>query len=333
MKPPLFWSQPPNQEGLWPFVLAPLSWLWKFFAARRWRNGKHLRMPIPVVCVGNINLGGTGKTPTVIEVVNRISDLGKTAHIVSRGYGGALTGPVQVDPRKHTADQVGDEPLLLAAFAPCWIATDRGAGAQAAVKAGADVIVLDDGLQNPALVKDLSILVVDAYVGFGNGRVVPAGPLRQEISEGMDRADIVLAIGRGDAQQEFQKRWADKITPDIVSGELLALQTGMEWAGLRALAFAGIGRPEKFFETLSDQGVEIVAQHSFSDHQKLSNVLLARLEKEANALGAQMVTTEKDAARLPADFQQKVLTLPVRLVLEDPEKLCDVLGNLFRDPV
>jgi len=329
VKPPLFWNLPPTHAGMWPWVLAPFSWLWTTVSARRWTKGRHVKLSVPVICVGNVNLGGTGKTPTVILLVNQLKALGKITHIVSRGYGGALIGPLQVDPRKHTADQVGDEPLLLAAFAPCWISKDRVAGAQMAVNAGADVIVLDDGMQNPALAKDLTIMVVDAHVGFGNGRVFPAGPLRQEIDEGMDRTDLVLTIGGAVPQQNFRQTWGGKVTRDIISGELVALQTGMDWAGLRTLAFAGIGRPEKFFETLRGQGAKIVAQHSFSDHQKLSNVLLARLENEAVALNAQMVTTEKDAARLPDSFQQKVLTLPVRLELGYPEKLTEMLRKLF----
>ena len=329
MKPPLFWNKLPGQAGIWPVLMAPLSWLWKSVSTRRWAKGMHTRIAVPVVCVGNINLGGTGKTPTVIEVVRQLSDIGKNAHIVSRGYGGALQGPVRVDPGKHSANDVGDEPLLLAAFAPCWIAKDRAAGAQAAVAAGAEVIVLDDGMQNPALDKDLTIMVVDAQTGFGNGRVFPAGPLRQEIREGVARSDIVLTIGTTVAQEQFQSRWGGLLESKSVSGALVVLQTGMDWRGLRALAFAGIGRPQKFFDTLCAQGAEIVGHHSFSDHQKLSNVLLTRLEKEANALGAQLVTTEKDAARLPASFQQKVLTLPVRLELENPEKLFEALRKLF----
>ncbi len=324
MKPPLFWFR---DKSLWSVVLTPVSWIWQAVSARRWKKGPHMRLPVPVVCVGNINMGGTGKTPTVIALVGQLQNMGKTPHVVSRGYGGEQHGPTAVDLRRHSADDVGDEPLLLAAFAPCWVARDRAAGARAAIAAGADVIVLDDGMQNPALAKDLTIMVVDAHTGFGNGNVFPAGPLRQTIAAGMARADAVLAIGPTRAQSGFVTRWQQQIEKPLLTGQLVPLQTGMDWQGLRALAFAGIGRPQKFFDTLTGQGAKIVAAHSFGDHEKLPVTVLQRMEKQAAALGAQLVTTEKDAARLPRSFQQKVLTLPVRLEVSE----AGVLENLLRD--
>jgi tetraacyldisaccharide 4'-kinase len=323
MKPPLFWFR---DQSLWALALTPLSWVWRSLSSRRWRKGAHRRLRVPVICVGNINMGGTGKTPTVIALVGQLQAMGKTPHVVSRGYGGEQQGPTAVDLRRHSADDVGDEPLLLAAFAPCWVARDRAAGATAALAAGADVIVLDDGMQNPALVKDLTIMVVDAQTGFGNGRVFPAGPLRQTVADGLARADAVLVIGPPAAQSGFSARWGEQIHKPLLTAQLAPLQTGMDWQGLRALAFAGIGRPEKFFDTLAGLGAEIVATRSFGDHEKLPLAVLQRMEKQATALGAQLVTTEKDAARLPASFQQKVLTLPVRLELEDPK----VLEKLLR---
>lgn len=329
MKPPLFWLNPPETPGIAAGVLWPLSCVWSVLDNRRWTRGAHQRLPVPVVCVGNINMGGTGKTPTVIEVVTRLIDLGKTPHIVSRGYGGTLQGPVQVRERGHLADEVGDEPLLLAAFAPCWVSKDRGAGAEAAVAAGADVIVLDDGMQNPSLAVDLTILVTDAQIGFGNQRVFPAGPLRQTVEAGLNRADLVLAIGTPANRKKFFAGLNLPADLPAVEGALEPLETGMDWQGLRALAFAGIGRPEKFFDTLRSLGADIVATHSFADHQKLAPSMLRRMEGEADTLHAQMVTTEKDAVRLPASYRQKVLTLPVRLQLEDPEPLVEALQQIF----
>lgn len=326
MKPPLFWFR---ETRLWPVVLSPLAWIWQAVAARRWRKGAHVRLAVPVICVGNINMGGTGKTPTVISLVGQLQAMGKTPHVVSRGYGGEQRGPTSVDLRRHSADDVGDEPLLLAAFAPCWVARDRAAGAQAAVAAGADVVVLDDGMQNPALAKDLTLMVVDAHTGFGNGHVFPAGPLRQTIANGMACADAILVIGPPRAQLDFTDRWGQQISKPVLAGKLTPLQTGMDWNGLRALAFAGIGRPQKFFDTLAGQGADIVATRSFGDHEKLPVTVLKRMEKQASALGAQLVTTEKDAARLPASFQQKVLTLPVRLALAEPENMTNLLKSLF----
>lgn len=188
MRPPLFWNRP---RGLISRLLAPLEWIWISTTRKRLKNGPWEKLDVPVVCVGNINIGGTGKTPTVIALLEVFANLGITAHVVSRGHGGSEIGPTQVNERTHTSTQVGDEPLIIAAFGPCWVAKDRTEGAKAAIKAGAQVILMDDGFQNPSLAKDLSLVVVDAEIGFGNGRVIPAGPLREPLTEAC-RARISL---------------------------------------------------------------------------------------------------------------------------------------------
>lgn len=329
MKAPAFWNNPRSRPGLAALLLSPLSALWNFEARRRWRAGAQHRLRIPVICVGNINIGGTGKTPTVIELVTRLQAMGRKPHIVSRGYGGRVPGPMRVDALRHRASAVGDEPLLLAAFAPTWVARDRMAGALAAVAGGADVLVLDDGMQNAALAKDLTILVADAATGFGNGRVAPAGPLREPVDQGIDRADIVLAIGSAADRAGFFEEWPETGRKPCVGGSLEPLETGMDWQGLRVLAFAGIGRPEKFYATLREAGAEVVQTHSFDDHQPLPETLLRRMESEASEKRLQLVTTEKDAVRLPYSFQQKVLTMPVRLRIADDDALTQRLEGLF----
>jgi len=326
MRAPLFWQNPPEQPGWQAHLLKPLSSLYGFATARRVRKSPDITPNCPVICVGNLSAGGTGKTPTVIALIEHLRP--RNVHVVSRGYGGTETGPTRVSERRHKAADVGDEPLLIAAFAPTWIAQDRAEGVRAAENDGAEIILLDDGFQNPSVAKSLSIVVVDAALGFGNGRVLPAGPLRERVEQGLKRADLLLSIGDENAQDHFLKKWGPRVSVPHTTAHLKTLETGMDWQGQRVMAFAGIAHPEKFFTTLRGLGADLIRTEALSDHQPLSDALMKRLEIEAVALSAQLVTTEKDAVRLPPSFRQKVLTLPVRLEFDDKAHLSEVLNRL-----
>ncbi len=325
MKPPGFWFDPAAAPGWQARTLAPLSWAFARATAARVARASRYHPRVPVICVGNLNLGGSGKTPAVIALVEHYTQLGRAVHVVSRGHGGTIDGPVEVDAQRHDAGQVGDEPHLLAAFASTWVAKDRAAGVAAAEAAGAQVIVMDDGHQNPDVAKRLSIVVVDAEIGFGNGRVFPAGPLRESVKVGCMRADAVLAVGDASAQARIMAEWGDLIRCPVLGARLEVLPLGIDWRDTRVVAFAGIGRPEKFFDTLRRLGAQVVETVALDDHQSLRPALLSRLKASAVQSDAQLVTTEKDAARLPSRFRQDVLTLPVRLCFDDPAALTAVL--------
>ncbi|MEM6637018.1 MAG: tetraacyldisaccharide 4'-kinase [Pseudomonadota bacterium] len=326
MRAPAFWYR---RDSLASRMLAPLGGIYAGVTARRLARARGVRPEVPVICVGNLTVGGAGKTPTVMALLGVLQDRGLKPAVLSRGYGGSLGGPVLVDPERHNADDVGDEPLLLSAFAPVWVSRDRGAGALEAAK-GADVIVMDDGFQNPSVLKDLSVLVVDAQRNFGNRRVLPAGPLREPVAAGLKRANLISVVGAPDYRGAFIADWHDQFGDlPVLEAALEPLATGMAWAGMRAYAFAGIANPDRFFRTLRALGADLCGAQSLDDHQPLTSRLLARLTAEAQRMNAQLVTTEKDAVRLPTHLRRQILTLPVRLNWADQGPLDAALDRLF----
>ena len=325
IRTPQFWHQP---RGVLAYSLWPLGWL--YGAATAWRQSRASQAhqaSCPVICVGNINAGGTGKTPVVIALAEHLKQRGRQVVALSRGYGGRVAMPALVDPKRHGAAKVGDEPLLISAFCPVVVARKRVEGLALALAQNPDVILMDDGFQDPTVRKDFSVVVVNAALGFGNGFCVPAGPLREPLAKGLARADLYLSIGDPAAQRRFAALEPGQAHLRV-EGQIKPLLTGMPWQGLPVLAFAGIAHPEKFFATLRDLGANVLGCEALSDHEPLSLPLMKRLAAKARALNAQLVCTEKDAARLPAQYQRDVLALPVRLEIKDWSKIDNKLINL-----
>jgi tetraacyldisaccharide 4'-kinase len=318
MRAPSFWWKP-GRGGL----LSPLA---GFYGAAAWlrlqRRGR--RAGIPVICLGNLTVGGAGKTPAALTVARFLLAAHRRPFFLSRGYGGQLAGPVTVNPKNHNAADVGDEPLLLAQLAPTIVARNRVAGAEAARFGGANVIVMDDGFQNPSLQKDLSILLVDNRRGIGNGRIIPAGPLRAPLEAQLARAQALVTVGTSDGAAAVEQAARRRRLP-IFHGRIEPdQQTLAALIGRKVLAFAGIADPEKFFATLDEAGVVIAARREFPDHHQYTATEARDLLARADAENLLLLTTEKDHVRLRGDRQLEALAerasaLPVRLVIDEDE--------------
>ncbi len=318
---PAFWARPP---GLLSELLLPVGAGWEAAGRLRQAFASPYRPPVPVVCVGNLVAGGSGKTPVALALAAHLVCRGIAVHFVTRGYGGRLGGPVRVDPANHDAAAVGDEPLLLAAQAPCWVARDRADGVRAAVAAGAQMVALDDGFQNPGIAKNLSLVVVDADYGFGNGRVIPAGPLRESLARGLARADAVVLLGAEAQPGCLESPAIGRALP--VLRAVLRPVAGERLAGARLLAFAGIGRPDKFFTTLRILGAELVGTRSFPDHHPFRAGEIDRLLRAAEQAQARLITTAKDIVRVPVAMRAAIDVLEVEIDWRDPEALDDLIG-------
>jgi tetraacyldisaccharide 4'-kinase len=313
-------------------LLTPASWLWAAATARRLARTAPVDPGAPVICVGNLTLGGTGKTPIVRAVAERLAARGVRVHLLSRGYGGSLKGPVQVDPDRMTGAEVGDEPLMLARDFPVWIARDRAAGARTAVAAGAEVVVMDDGHQNPSVAKALSLVVVDGETRggewpFGDGRVFPAGPMREPLQPGLARADAAVVLLPNDLAAVDPELEAALAPKPVLAARL---EPAAPPPAGPQLGFAGVGKPWKVERALRAAGCELVDFAPFPDHFAYGEATLAALAARAAAFGAGLITTEKDWARLPPAWRAKVTAWPVRAVFADPAALDARLSALTR---
>jgi tetraacyldisaccharide 4'-kinase len=315
MRAPSFW----RHRGVVARLLAPLGRLYGASVALKAATAKPYRPPMKVICVGNLTAGGSGKTPVAIAVGQMLLARGKKPLFLTRGYGGKERGPALVRDH-HSARLMGDEALLLARAAPTIVSRDRAIGGARAAAEKADVIVMDDGHQNFALAKDLSLVVIDGAAGTGNGMVLPAGPLREPVAQGLKRADAVIVIGDGNPE-------LDGFAGPVLRAHLEPLPHDL--AGRKVFAFAGIGRPQKFFDTLAAAGAFIQGTESFADHYFYRPDDLAGLRARARAQGAQLVTTEKDLVRIPPDQRQDITALAVRARFADEAALATLLDRLL----
>lgn len=325
MREPEFWK---HRRGKYAApvtraALEPLSWAYQVGALTRATTAKPFRPSAPVICVGNITMGGTGKTPVAIAIMQRLAAKGITAHALSRGYGGKLRGPVRVESENHAFRDVGDEALLLARAGPTWVSKSKSAGARAAAQGGAEVIIMDDGLQNPTVVKDASLVLIDGTAGLGNGRVFPAGPLREGVKSALRRADAVILVGGDENDPEHAGWMAHKPVGVPVLNAHLAPRGPIPQGPV--FAFAGIGRPEKFFQALRDTGADLKATAPYPDHHAYTDAELKELRERARRHNALLITTEKDYVRIPKDMRRIIHSWPVAAELDTPEVLDGII--------
>ena len=333
-KAPDFWWTPNRSASA--LALAPFGWIYGLIAGRRMVQHSKAKSALPVICIGNFVTGGTGKTPFALRLADRLLKEGHTPGFLLRGYGGRLKGPVLVDPAQHTAADVGDEALLLAQAGPTVISADRPAGAELLEKQPVDMILMDDGFQNPSLHKDLSLVLVDCATGFGNGLCFPAGPLRAPAEKQIVKADCMILVGEGerasDAVHLAGRRGLPFLHAYIVPEENDAL------SGQDLLAFAGIGRPQKFFKTLTDLGHNVARTREFADHYDFSEADARELLTESDRDGLQLVTTAKDMARIATQrgeifhwLAAKAEVLDVQMEIPEEDRLVSLIKDCLRN--
>ncbi len=319
--PPFWWKK----NSVMGWLLAPIGYLYGRAAARILNSDPISEVPVPVICVGNFVTGGAGKTPTVELLTRYAKSKQMKPGILSRGYGGAVTTPTRVDPDKHNAHDVGDEALLHVKNAVTVVSADRPKGAKMLVELGCDVIIMDDGFQNPSLKKDFHLIVVDRKRGLGNGHSIPAGPLRAPLHQQLMLTDAAFLIGDGDAADKTIRKIARAAKP-FFYGKVQAI-AGADFKGMKALAFAGIADPSKFFDTLRQNGVEVIDTQAFGDHHVFTAEECEDLLQRAQEQELQLLTTTKDIVRMrdmgpgPIRLLEESVAVPVHMVPEDPHML------------
>jgi len=332
-KSPDFWWQP--QRSLLAVLLFPIGWLYGTISGRRMFTKPKFKSALPVICIGNFVVGGTGKTPFAIELAGLLREDGHKPGFLLRGYGGRERGPLQVDPSVHGANHVGDEALLLVQHGPVVVSSDRPAGAKLAEDLEIDVLLMDDGFQNPSLTKDLNLVLVDCATGFGNGFCVPAGPLRAPALKQIVKTDCLVLVGDGDAAEEAVHLAGRKGLP-IVHAHARA-QPNADLEGAKLFAFAGIGRPEKFFGSLKSLGYQVRKTREFGDHHQYTEADARALLTEAEKEGLQLVTTSKDMARLASAsgelfhwIASSTEVLDVVMEIDDADRLLALIREKLR---
>ena len=326
LKAPKFWQKENTFLGRF---LSPLGRLYAWVVRFRIRKAKPYESKIPVICVGNLVVGGVGKTPLAISIAEYFKMNGMKPAFLTRGYGGGLKNII-VDPDKHKAEETGDEALLLARVAPTIVDSNRARGAKKAEQTGADVIIMDDGFQNPQLLKTFSLVVFDGKRGFGNNQVLPAGPLREPLKDGLKRANAYVVVGKDvfGVRKRITRR-CDTL-PYIGMHIEQDVSKIAQLSGKKIFAFAGIGYPEKFFEMLKDYDCDVVASRAFPDHHPYTNQDMTDLISAANKLGAVLVTTAKDGVRIAPRFQQDIRIVDAYMVWDTPDTMCALLESLHR---
>jgi tetraacyldisaccharide 4'-kinase len=311
MKTPEFWQSHNRISDL----LVPISTIYDAISRSRRSRAKTETLPVPVICVGNLIAGGAGKTPVALAIGKLLKQKGINAFFLSRGYGGEWQGPALVNPSVDRSLHVGDEPLLLAKILPTVMAKNRLAGGRFAIEQGAKTIVMDDGFQNMSVAKTLSLLVIDGQIGFGNGRLIPAGPLRESLASGFARADAIVLIN---ASQTLPPLPAGK---PVLRAVVSPTESAREFKGKRVLAFCGMAYPQKFFATLEAIGAEIVHTDVFPDHYRYWGSEIKKLARQADARDAVLVTTAKDAVRMSPAWRSRVSVVDIELTFENPREL------------